>query len=132
MAEFNENINKDSEVQNKITKIIEKYNRESNSTQSKTGSKALIQNKIFEQVTNNMGDTIENMDLEIEQKDKKIEYLENKIGLPDCKVIDEKNSLGLNKISSNRQGDRIMDRLNISLSVHKYKEEESKKSKTLK
>ena len=79
-----------------------------------------------------MGDTIENMDLEIEQKDKEIEFLENKIGLPDCKVIDEKNSFGLNKISSNRQGDRIMDRLYNWLSIHKYKEKESKKSKTLK
>ena len=66
-----------------------------------------------------MGDTIEDMDIEIEQKDK-IEFLENKIGLPDCKVIEEMNRLGLNKISSKRKGDRIMDRLNNSLKNHKH------------
>ena len=31
----------------------------------------LIQSKVFEQATNTMGDTIEDMDIEIEQKDKK-------------------------------------------------------------
>ena len=41
-----------------------------------------------------MGDTIEDMDIEIEQKDKKIEYLEIKIGLKDSKVIEEKNKYG--------------------------------------
>ena len=67
-----------------------------------------------------MGDTIEDMDREIEQKDNKIDSLENKIGLPDCKVIDEINRLGLNQISSNPKFDRIMDRLHNSLNNHKY------------
>ena len=31
------------------------------------------------------------MDIEIEQKDNKKEFLENKIGLPDSKVIEETN-----------------------------------------
>ena len=132
MAEFKDIIKKDSEVQNKITQIVEKYNKESHLTQSITGQNALIPSKVIEQVINIMGDTIENMDLEKEQKDKKIEYLENKIGLPDCRVIDEKNSLGSKNISSIRKGDRIMDRLNNSLSIHKYKEKENKKSKLLK
>ena len=60
------------------------------------------------------------MDIEIKQKDIKIEFLENKIGLPDTKVIEEMNRLGLNKISSKRKGDRFSDRLNISLNNHKY------------
>ena len=65
-----------------------------------------------------MEDTFENMDNE--QKDSKIEFLENKIGLPDCKVIEEMNRLGLNKISSKRKGDRFMDRLNNSINNYKY------------
>ena len=47
-----------------------------------------------------MGDTIEDMDIETEQKDIKIEILETKMGLPDCKVTEEMNKLGLNKMSS--------------------------------
>ena len=37
------------------------------------------------------------MDVEIEQEDKKTEFSENKIGLPDCKVIGELDKLGLKK-----------------------------------
>ena len=59
---------------------------------------ALIQSKIFEQATNMLGDTFEGMDIERERKENKIEFLENKRGLPDCKVIEEMNRLGLNKI----------------------------------
>ena len=47
-----------------------------------------------------MGDTIEDMGIEKEQKDKKVEILEKKIGEPDCKVIEEMNRVGLKKISS--------------------------------
>ena len=50
-----------------------------------------------------MGETIEDKDVEIEQKDSKIEFLENEIGLPDSKVIEEMNRLGLNKISSEKK-----------------------------
>ena len=44
-----------------------------------------------------MADTIEDMDIGREQKDNKMEFLENKIRLPDCNVIEEMNKLGLNK-----------------------------------
>ena len=47
-----------------------------------------------------MGDTLEDMPVEIEQKNYKIEFLEKEIGLPDSKVIEEMNKLGLSKISS--------------------------------
>ena len=67
-----------------------------------------------------MGDTFEDMDIEIEQKYKKLKFLRNKIGLPDCKVIEEMDKLGPNKISSKRKGDRILDRLNITFNNHKY------------
>ena len=56
----------------------------------------------------------------MEQKDNKIEFLENKIGLPDSKVFEKMNRLGLNKISSKRKDHRIMDRLNNSLNIHNY------------
>ena len=63
---------------------------------------------------------MEGLDIKLEQKDYKIELLENKIGLPECKVIEEMNKLGLNKISSEGQVDRVMDRLNNSLNNHNY------------
>ena len=43
-----------------------------------------------------MGDTIKDMVIEIEQKEK--DFLENKIGEPVCKNIDELKTLGLNKL----------------------------------
>ena len=120
MAEFIEIIKNDSKVQNDISQTIEKYIREPYATQSKTKQKALVQSKVFEQAINIMGDTIEDMDFEIEQNFDEIEIPENKIGLPDSKVVEEMNGLGLNKISSRRKGDRIMDRINISLNSYKY------------
>ena len=65
-----------------------------------------------------MGDTIENMDIEIEQKNNKIEFLENRTGLPDSEVFEEINKLGLNK----RKAGRIMDGLHNALNNHKYPE----------
>ena len=47
-----------------------------------------------------MRDTIEGMDLETEQKDNELEILENVIGLPDSKVLDENNKQDLNETSS--------------------------------
>ena len=38
-----------------------------------------------------MGDNIGKMDKKIEQKDNKSEFLEDEIGLRDCKVIEEMN-----------------------------------------
>ena len=119
MADFIVTIKENPKVQNEISQTIEEYNKESYSTQSKIRQHALIQNKIFEQAINIMADTIENMDIEKDRKDNKAKILENEIGLPDCKVIEEMNKLGLNKISSKRKGDRILDRLNYSLNNQK-------------
>ena len=77
-----------------------------------------------------MGDTLEDKDIEIEQTDNKIEILESKIRLPGCKVFEEMNRFGLNKISSKRKRDRNMDRLNKSLNNHKHFK--NKKTKKLK
>ena len=102
---------KDCEVQNEIIQTLEKYSKESYSTQSKIGQNASIKNKVFEQALNLMGETIEDMDTETD-KDNKTEFLENKIGLPDCKVREEEmNKLGLKKISSKTKGGTIMDKL---------------------
>ena len=60
------------------------------------------------------------MDIEIERKDYKTAFLKNKVGVPDCKVIEEMNGLGRNKISSKRKSDRSMDRLHKSVNNHKY------------
>ena len=46
-----------------------------------------------------MRDTVKDMGKEMEQKDDKIEFLKNKIGLPDCKIVEQKNKMGLNKTS---------------------------------
>ena len=89
MTEFIEIIRKDSTVRNEITQTIEKYNKESYTTQSKIGQNALIQSKIFQLAITIMGDTIEDMHIEIEQKDIQIDFSENEIGLPDSKVIEE-------------------------------------------
>ena len=68
---------------------------------------------------NIMGDTTEDVDVEIAQKDNKIEFLGNKVGLPVSKFMEEKNRLGLNKMSSKRKVDRNKDRLNKSPNNHK-------------
>ena len=70
MAEFREIIKKNSKVQTEILQTIEKK-KESFSTQSKIGQKASVQSNVFEQAINIFGDTIENMDIEIEQKNRK-------------------------------------------------------------
>ena len=72
MAEYIEIIKEDLMVQNEISHTIESYNKEAYSTQSKTGQNGLVQSKVFEQVVNKMGGTVEDMDIEIEQKDIKL------------------------------------------------------------
>ena len=95
-------------------------------TQSTIGQNALIQNKVFEQAINIMGDIIEDMDVEKEQKDNRIDFLKNKIRLPACNIIEKMKKLGLDKLPSSRKGDRIMDRLKSSLNNHKYNKKETK------
>ena len=67
-----------------------------------------------------MGDTINDMDVEIEQKDNKISFLENKIGVTDDKVIEEMNRLDLNNVSDKEKNKRIMNRINKTLNKHNY------------
>ena len=120
MAEFIEFIEKDPNIQNEISQTIDKHNKESISNRSQRGQKALIQSKVFKQAINIMGETISDMDIELEQKDNKTQFLEDKIGRPDSKVVEEMKRLDLNKISSKDKCDRIMNRLNKTLNNHKY------------
>ena len=67
-----------------------------------------------------MGETVTDMDIELEQKDNKIQFLEGKMGKPDSKIIEEMNRLYLNKTSSKEKNDRTMNRLNKTLNSHRY------------
>ena len=120
MTEFIEIIKTDLNMQNDFSQTIDKYNKESFSMRSEIGQNALIQSKVYKQAINIMGETISDMDMEIEQKDNKIQVLEDKISIPDHKVIEEMNRLDLNKISYKEKNDRIMNRLNKTLTNHKY------------
>ena len=120
MSNFIEIIKKDTKIQDEISQTIEKYNNESFSTRPQIGQNALIQSKIFKQATEIMGDTIDDMDIEIEQKDNKISFLENKIGVTDDKIVEEMNRLYSNKISDKEKNNRIMNRLNKTLNKHNY------------
>ena len=50
-----------------------------------------------------MDETKTDMDVETEQKDNKVQVLEDKMGIPDFKGVDEMKYLGLGKISSRKQ-----------------------------
>ena len=80
----------------------------------------MIQCSVFEEAIHIMGDTINDMDIEIEQKDNKKNFLENQIGIADEKVVEEMYKLKLNKISNKEKNDRIMNRLNKTFNNHKH------------
>ena len=120
MTDFIEIIQKNSKIQNDISNIIDKYNNQSYATKSILGQNAIIQSSIYREAINIMGDTINDMDIELEEKDNKISFLENKIGVTDDRVIEEMNRLDLNKISDKEKINRIMNRLNKMLNKHNY------------
>ena len=120
MTEFIEIIKKDANIQNEISQKIDKYNKESFPTRSQIVQKALIQSKDFKKAKNFMGEKISDMVMVKEQKDNKVQFLEDKIGVPDSKVIEEMNRLDLNKISCKEKNGRILNRLNKTLHNHKY------------
>ena len=57
-----------------------------------------------------MGETLPDMDIKLEQNDNKIQFLQDKIGIPDSKNIEEMKLLHLNKLSSKEKNVRIMNR----------------------
>ena len=50
----------------------------------------MIQSKVFEKAIKIRGDTIEDMHIEIEQKDNKTEFLETKLGLKIVKFLSKR------------------------------------------
>ena len=109
MSEFIEIIKKDVNIQKEISQTIDKYNKESFSTRSQIGQNAIIQKKVFKQALNIIGETISDMDIELEQKDNKIQFSQGKIGIPDSKVVEEMNRLALNRISCEEKNERSMN-----------------------
>ena len=69
MAEYIEIFEKDPYIQNEISQTINEYNKESFPTRSQIGQNALIQSKVFEQAINIMGETISDIDIELEPKE---------------------------------------------------------------
>ena len=65
-----------------------------------------------------MDGTISEMEIEIEQKDNNIKFLEDKIGIPDSKIVEEINRMDLCKISSRDKSDRTMIRINKTPNKH--------------
>ena len=120
MTDFFEIIQKDTKIQKDISNIVNKYNNQSYATKSILGKNALIQSSIYKKAINFMGDTIDDMDKEIEQKHNKISFLGNKIGVTDDKIIEEKNRLDLNKVSDKEKNIRIMNRINKAPNKHNY------------
>ena len=76
MADSIEILKKDSKFQNKRSKTIEKYNKETYSTKSKKNQNASIQSRVLEQAVSILQNFIEDMDKELEQKGNKIEFLQ--------------------------------------------------------
>ena len=66
-----------------------------------------------------MGETISDMDIELEQKDNKIHFLDDKIRIPNSKVIEEMNRIDLSRISKKEKNDRFMNRIKTTLNNHK-------------
>ena len=75
-----------------------------------------------------MGETISDMDIEVEQKDNKVHFLEDKIGIPDSKIIEDMNRLDLHRLSSKERNDRFLNSLSKTLNNHKYVKKENKQN----
>ena len=120
MAHFIEINRKDFKLQDDISQISEKHNKDSYATQLKNRYNALNQNKVSKQAIEIMGETIGDMSIELGQKDNKKQILENKVGKADDKVVDELNKLKLKEISNIKKNDRLMNRLNKTLNNHNY------------
>ena len=115
MAEFKEMIKK-TNIQIDNSQTIGKYNKESFSTRGQLNQNTLVQSKTLKEAISIIGETISDIDLEIEQKNGK-QFLEDKKGLPDSKVIEEMNRLDLNKICNKEKNDMIMHKLNKTFTI---------------
>ena len=79
MNEYINIIKKDPQVRNKISDMLDRYNRLSYNYQSELGYDSLFQNVILEELINMMGATITDIGIELKMKISRVEYLESKI-----------------------------------------------------
>ena len=91
---------KDANIQNEISQSFVQCNKKSFSTRSQNDQNASLQSKASLQTIGIMGETISDMDIELEQKHNKTQILEDEIGMPDSKFKEEMNRLDLNETSS--------------------------------
>lgn len=118
----NEIINKiknDKDVQHEVQNAVLMYNNQNLSTKEELGRNMLIKNTIYNKAIYQMGDTIADMDIEIEEKDSKINYLEKKIGITDKEIIKEMSNKGIKLIKEEDRNKRILKRLNKNNEKHK-------------
>ena len=78
MDAFIKVVRKNLKVQIKINDMLDRYNREPPKYQSKIGYDTLIQNIILRELTNIMGTTITDLDIELKMKISRIDYLGSK------------------------------------------------------
>ena len=71
-------IRKDPKVRIKMNNMLDRYNRLPYNYQSKIGYDTLIQNVIPKQLSNIMGTTITDLDIELKMEISGVKYLESK------------------------------------------------------
>ena len=71
-------IRKDPKVRVKINDMLDRYNKLPYNYQSKIENDTIVQNVILKELTNIMGATIKDIDIELKMKISRIKYLENK------------------------------------------------------
>ena len=78
MTDFFEFIQKDTKIQNDVSNIVDKDNNQSYATKSILGKNALIQSSIYKEAINIMGDTINDMDVELNRRTTKYRFWKTK------------------------------------------------------
>ncbi len=116
--EFLASVRKDTETADVVAHQLITLQSHSLTTQAESAKKFLKNNVILSKAINHMGETIADMDEEIEEKDNKITFLQNKIGISDKAVVKEMTKLNI-KISDVDRNQRILKRLKITDDKHK-------------
>lgn len=116
--EFLKSVKNNKDVQKEIKHEVQKYSEQNLNTKNEIGKTMLIQNNVYKKAMYLMGDTIADMDEEIEIKDNKINYLENKIGMTDKEVVKEMKNKGIKLTEDKSRKDRILNRLKRNCIKH--------------
>ena len=92
---FVEAVENNAKIWKDLGPTVEKYWKQSYGKQSQVGQKTLMQIRIYEQATEIMDETIENLDKKIELRNSKIKIIPVKIGSSDEKSIQEIERISL-------------------------------------